>query len=266
MPIISDQMLSPSRIHRIRNQIYNNLVKEKIARGFRSYVLVMRVAGFWPTVDDTLWYKLLTFAFYAFLAILFPLSMFFNVFFAHTIEETMDRLFYVSVVVVVTYKSYIIYKHSDNIRELFRIHTNLLPEHTDHNDRVARVNNRVHLSLFSLYFMTWIAFVYQSVYTQDENTILPSTSHLPFEFARRPEVYGSVLGYQVLSSLLLSVCVASMQDTFYLALINANCGQVRELKERLQNLGTDFVDGENRDLRFYRNLIECCKRYRECSR
>lgn len=260
------KVLGSTWLHRLCGRIYDSLVKEDIPRGFRSYVLVMRVAGFWPTAGDLRSYKWHTIAFYVLLGMLFPLSMCVNVIFVNSIDEIMERFFYLSAICIVTYKSCIIYWRCDNIRELFRIHGSLLPEHTQHHDRVAHINKRVHFLLTLLYFMTWIAFVSQSLYTRDKSALLPSTTLLPYEFARRPAIFSSVLGYQILSCFLYSVWVASMEDSFYVALINANCGQVAELKERLMKLGTEIDGDEDRDLRFYRELLGCCKRYHECLR
>lgn len=254
-------MKIPEWISRSYDKIYASQVKEYIPRGFRSHVFVMRVTGIWPTADDSAWYKRLTIAFFSFSGILFPLSMFINVVWAKSIQEAMDRLFFSLTLSTVTFKSAVIYWRNENIREIFRIHASLLPKNAQSNKQIVRVNFTVHLVFTAMYFLTWCAFALQSIFTQDENTILPSTSHWPFEFAQRRWVFWTVLVYQLVGCFTNGVCDAPMHDAFYLALLNAICGHVAELKERLRALGSEFVDGEDRDGRFYKDLVNCCKRY-----
>lgn len=250
------------------DRIYDSLVGEHIPRGFRSIVVLMRLTGAWPSIDDSPWYKRLAIAYLIFIGILFPLTLFVNVLYATTIEEIMNRLFYVTIIPVEAFKSCIIYWRCDKIRQLFRIHTSLLADHTENSNRVARENNLVHFTLTATYNLVWCVFAYQSVYLQADNAIFPSTSYWPYAFARSRTVFWLVLIYQALNCLCFSVWVGSMQDSFYISLINANCSQVADLKQRLASLGTiDSVGGsDERDLRFYKGLVDCCKRYELCLR
>lgn len=52
------------------------------------------------------------------------------------------------------------------------------------------------------------------------------------------------------------------QDSLFVAMVNIVCGHVRQLKVRLRHLGED--DGDNS--KFYKDLMDCCKRYEECLR
>lgn len=73
--------------------------------------------------------------------------------------------------------------------------------------------------------------------------------------------------YQVVACLIFSVLETGMQDSLYVGLMYTGCGHLDELKRRLANLGTtQFDDGENRDFRFYKDLMDCCRRYENCLR
>lgn len=103
----------------------------------------------------------------------------------------------------------------------------------------------------------------QSLLAAPEEAHWRSTTHLPYEFTQRRTVYWTVFAYEAMTGLGL-VIWASMEDPFYVALINMNCGHLIELKERLSRLGADGID--DNDLLFYKELVECCKRYEGCLR
>lgn len=134
----------------IYDRAYTALVKESVPSGFRSIILVMRVTGIWPTAStDTSRYKWLFIGTFVFVAVLFPLSMFVNIIFAHSVEEAMDFSFASLSCCVTTYRSECFYWQHQHIRELFRIHERLA-RRLSHNrvDAVARMNTHIHFVLF----------------------------------------------------------------------------------------------------------------------
>lgn len=249
-------------------RVYTTQVKEDIPPGFRSHVFVFRVSGIWPMADDSPNYKLRTIAFFFFGALLFPLAQSVNIFYVATIQEAMDSSFISFACWSTTLKVIVIYSYRDSIRQILRIHNSLLPKRsTEINNRVISVNIRAHVILTSLCLFTWCLFIIQTACMDEKHAIWPFTVRLPYAFAHHRGVYWIVLVYQTLACLIMGVGHVGVQDSFFLALMYTECGHVAELKQRLAKLGTTpTVDGEDRDLRFYRDLVDCCKRYEDCSR
>lgn len=249
-------------VNHYSDRIYCLLVKEDIPLGFRSHVFIMRVTGIWPTTNDPQWYKWLTGGFLSSLAILYPLSLFVNTFYAASIHDAMDHLFTSLTFWTVGFKAGIIYWRCVEIRAIFRIHDKLL---TDDIDRTAHMNTRMHLIFTLLYCSGWCCFLVQVICSKAEEAIWPSTTRWPFEFAAIRWVYLTVVVYQAVYNLLGAIW-AAMQDTFYMAIMNTACSHVIELKRQLAQLGMECGDGEDRDWRFYKDVVECCKRYEELLR
>lgn len=247
-------------INRIVGRIYSSRVKEDIPFGFQSHVFVMRVTGTWPTTDDSRWYKLLTISFFLFVGIMWPLCFFGNMLYANnTIDEVMMQLFAVIMACTITIKGVAIYWHRDSIRELFRIHTELLRNDSlQRLHRIGRRNFRVHTTLTAFYLLAWLNDVVQIYYLKPEERSYSSTAHYPHDIARNRAVYLTVLVLQASGSV-GAVLWLGVQDTLPYALLNTVCGHVAELKTHLENLRAD--DG---DSMFNKELIRCCERYENC--
>lgn len=245
------------------HRIYASQVKEEIPYGFQSHVLVMRMTGVWPTATDPSWYKWLTAVYFVMVGISLPLLVFSNIFVASTIEEAMDHIFTSLSFWMVAFKSGFIYGHRNSIREMFRTHARLLTGAEHHVD-VARSNIRMHVYFYSLYLLSWCSVLLQALFSTPEERFWRSTANWPYAFARNRIVYITVLVYQATCNMGLIIW-ASMEDSFYIALINTVCSHVTLLKKRLRAL--DTKDGVAvRDARFYAELIECCARYEQCLR
>lgn len=238
--------------------------KEDMPSDFESHVFVARVTGLWPTANDPQWYKWLTIAFFIFVGILLPIFLGVNLLLVTCTEDIIKYSFEVLFCVATTLKAGIIYYRRANIRDLFRTHATLTRAtsiNTRHIDRMSHLSTRVHVGLASLYVGSWCMALVQSLVVQPEDAQWQSTTHLPYEFAQRRTVYWMGFAYEILASLAIMIWSA-MEDSFYVALINMNCGHVIELKKRLIQLGA--VD--NDDLMFHIKLVECCKQYEGCLR
>lgn len=256
-------MISEAWIKRAVGQMYAAVVKEPIPPGFKSHVFVMLVIGEWPMVDDSRWYKWLTIAFFTSVGILYPLSMFVNLFFVNSMREVIETLFISFTCCATAIKAAIIYWRRDIIQELFHIHEDRLcglRSNVVNNYQVARMNLRVHTILTFLYHSSIYSGLIQIMVLEPEKCFCTSTSRFPYEFAQQRTVYSAVLVYQLLNGLGAIIWVA-MQDALAFAFINTVCGHVAQLKERLQRLGR-----ENDDWLFYKNLAECCQYYEDCLR
>lgn len=255
-----------TNLQRIVGRIYAALVKEYVPPGFRSHVFVMRVLGVWPTPDDSVWYKALTLTIFLSVGFLFPLSLFVNVCYASSIEEVIDQSFISLTCWTIACKASFIYWRQKSIRELFRIHAALLCDAVKPiTDPIARQNFSAHIFLTCTYMMSWSMFLAQAAIVDPRDANWPSTSRLPYDFANRRSVYLCGLVYQSMSYLCNSICGA-MEDSFYIALINMTGGHVAILKLRLRKLGASDINGYNGNMRFYRDLVECCKWYGNASR
>lgn len=244
-------------------KIYAAHIRESIPFGFQPSVFVLRVTGIWPTTNDSRWYKWLTIAFFLFVGCLFPLSMFINFVFANSLEESMNQLLVPMAAWNTTFKAGIIYWQRNRIRELFCIHASCArTEDTDHT-RFGRLNFRVHIVITSLYMFWCLMTIVQIVIADADSRIFPSTLLWPHDFAQRRTVYLGVLMFQVVSSV---PCVlwTAIEDSLSIAMIVTVCGHLTELKERLRSLGMRCDAGEDRDERFYRDLVGCCERYEDC--
>lgn len=252
---------------RIGDKIYTAMVKEDIPRGFRSHIFVMRTIGVWPTANDSSKYKWLTVVFFTIFGFAFTLSMIINAVWVTTVQEATDCLHFSLNVWAFIFKSAIIYWRHNEIRELLQIHANLMTSKSKHNEQMVYVNVRIHIVITIVYIVSCWVFAYQSVLARGENSLYPSTSHFPYEFAQRRTLFWFVMVFQVVSCMISADWAGSMQDSVYSALINANCAQMADLEERLMRLGSDF-DGNvvDRDFQFHKELVECCKRYEACAR
>lgn len=272
MAILSKEAKS-SRISewftRTYDRIYAAVVEENIPRDFQSHVLALRMMGSWPTLDNNSpWYKWLTVTYYSVFGIFISLSQSMNVLYVNSIEEIMHHSFAALSCWVTIFKVAVIYWRHDSIREYFRIHMNLLRDeqrNTAIDEEVIRINIRVHAFLQAIYNGWTIVAVCQSIFAQPADQILVSTMNMPYAFAQRPTVYWTGLMCQAVANMGITVW-AAMADSLYIALINTVCGHMEQLKERLRKLGTEVGEGENRDARFYRELVDCCKCYEQCLR
>lgn len=191
-----------------------------------------------------------------------------NTFYADTVPEAISHLYMSMTQWLATFKTGIMHWQRDNIRQLLRIHTDIVQDgkrYANIHDRIARINTRVHMWLTTLYGLGWGCFFVQVMCSRAEEGIWSSTTHLRYAFARISQVYLAVVVYQGMCNL-LSAIWCGMQDSFYVALMNTACGHVAELKQQFQQLGTEYGDGENRDGRFYKDLMNCCKHYEKCLR
>lgn len=248
--------------------MYAAVVKEDVPAGFRTYVFMLRSTGVWRSPNDSVWFKLWSLTYFLTVGILFPFSLFMNVFFADSIQDAMNHFYLPMTQWSTALKVAIIYWRCDNIRDLFRIHAKLVhadSPNTDRHNRIARTNFRIHVLLPSLYLTSCCAFNIQSVFSKPEEGLFPSTALLPYEFAKQRSVYLSVFGYQVLTSF-GNVYWTAMMDSFFIAFINTVCSHVTEMKERLRNLGAKGTNEIERESLFYAELIDCCKRYNICLR
>lgn len=245
------------------DRIYTSQVKESVPPGWKSYIFMFRVTGIWHTTDDSCCYKLLTIALVVLIGIPLPLSQSVNVFFEKSIPEAMSHLLVSLSNWGTTFKAVTLYWHRDSTRDIFRIHTRLSYGAgctAEHRDRLARINFLIHAILTTLYYAVYIGFMAQIILAKPEDRIYASTLHFPYEFCQRHSVYLTVLVLQVTSNSIGVITVAT-EDTFYVALMNTANDHLVQLKGRLQGLGSS---GGNRE--FYRDWIECCKRYEDCWR
>lgn len=253
-------------LKRTIGRLYATLVKDEIPFGFRSHVFVMRITGIRPTATDSPLYKWLTIAYFLFVGIIFPLSLFMNTLFAHSIEEALEPLLIALLCWANASKAAVIYWHRNSIRDISRIHADLLRD-ADRNaanehEQIGRKNFNIHAVLTILYFMSWCSDVARTIFLPSEEGTLLSTSCLPFEFADSRLVYFTVLVYQFIGALAMCMCMwVAMMDALPIALIITACGHVAQLKQRLRNLGSK---GDN--LKFYDGVVECCERYEGCLR
>lgn len=255
---------SPKWFNRVVAQIYAIHIKEIIPFGFQSHVFLMRVTGIWPTTNDSRWYKWLTIAFFLFVGVLFPFTMFVNIFMVNTIQEAMDHSFLSLSCWTSAFKACVIYQRRDSLRKLFIIHGNLCDDssnrHKERLDRIAWINIRIHTALMTLYFLTTCTVVIQVIFAEPMQGFFSSTSHFPYAWARQRSVYLIVLVFQIVCALGI-VAWTAIEDSLSIGLINTICGHVAELKERLEAVGTIATEGVPKNLNFYRELIDCCKRY-----
>lgn len=251
-------------LDRIIARLYAAVVKEDIPPGFQSHVFVMRLTGLWPTATDSPKYKWLTIAFFTYVGILGSLSQFANIFFVNSVPEAMESQFLSLTCCATTIKAAIIYWRRDDIREMFRIHVALSGSGSGIDKRIVRMNLFIHLFYTSLYFVSLCAQVMQS-YLQPDDAPFPSTSKLPYDFARRHAVFVTGLVFQTLGNTGISLWT-SVEDSFYIALMSTTCGHVMQLKERLRTMSVVAVDMNERNSLFYMFLCECCRRYEKSLR
>lgn len=245
-------------------RIYTTQVKEHIPCGFGSHALALRVMGLWPTANDSSQYKWLTVAYFVIVSIYLPFSMFVNIFYANSIKEAMNHLFITLSGWAIAIRTAALYWRQDSMRDIFRIHAGLVrcaeSEHAARNERIACINSRLHMTITALYYAVLCAVFAQIAFLEPEHRILSSTSLLPYDLAQRRTVYLTMLMFQMFSAFFKVLSVATL-DSVFVALINAVCGHVRQLKERLRHLG---ANGD--DFTFYQQLVDCSKRYEDCLR
>lgn len=260
--------LSTSLVARVFGRIYAAVVDETVPPGFQSHVFVLRATGAWPSTDHSSLYKYVTIAFFTIVGIAYPLWQFVNILYIDfTISDALQLSFASLPAIAATFKVAVIYWQRDTIRAYYRIHSEIVSDGGRRwaaaNDRVARVNIRIHATFTSLYVLWAILTIVQSLLAQPEDKIIVFTSNLPFDFAKHRAVYAFVVIFQIASSLCVVTLVA-LVDSFFMALMNTVCGHLKQLRERLCVLGTMGTGEDDRNLRFYRDMIDCCQRYEEC--
>lgn len=256
------------QMERFFRYIYAAQVKEYVPPGLRSHVFVLRLTRIWPTDVDGQWYKWSTAAVFTWLGIVLPFSVFVNIFYVDTIQEAMDHTFIPLSGWGTAFKASVLYWRRDNIRQLFRIHASLLHgtgENVQIHNRIAGTNMGMHGVLTALDVIWSFVLMIQIAIALPDDRIYLSTLNFPSEFSRHFVVYWILLLYQMLGTTGITVWV-SMEDSFCVALINIACGHVEDLKHKLRRLGTEFTEGEDRNARYYKDLIVCCKRYEQCLR
>lgn len=255
--------------YRTGAKVYATLVKEDIPHVFRSHVFVWRVTGLWSTGDDSRRYKLLTAIFFLGVGLIYPFSQFVNMFFNKTIEQAMDSLFISLTFWATTCKAAVFYMRRDHIGELFRIHNDLLRNarcNVDIELSTTRTSIRIQTAMSTLLFLAWFFAVSQSVFTDPKEAMLPSTAFWPYDFAQQRAAYWAVLIVQLVFSAIYILWLI-VTDAFYIASIITAGEHVTRLKERLMAAGSTFDDGvDDRDARFFRDVIECCEQYEACLR
>lgn len=247
----------------ICGSIYDAQVKEDVPAGLRSHVFVFRVMCFWPMAEDPRWYKWLTTSLYLSIGVLFPLSLCVNIFFVTSVQEAMDHIFLSVAFSTTGFKMGIIYWQLDNIRELFRIHAELLRgawRNAVNHSRTARLNLRIHMLFTLMYGSTAVGFLLQVAFSRPEDSVYTSTLLYPFDFMHSRAIYSTVLVYQCVGNMCSGIW-AALTFTFLSALMNIACGHLADLKDRLRNLGT----AKDTSM-FYKDLIDCCKCYGMCLR
>lgn len=256
-------------LDRIGGQIYAALVKEDLPRGYRSHVFVMRAMGIWSTADDSPYHQWLTLSIVFFVGALLPLSLFIVAFYTNNIRDAIEHTFLPLNICATIIKTTITYCRCNTLRDIFHIHVKLMNANganAVHNERVARNNYIVHVCFLSLYLGTMCGVAVHTVITQPEDTLFPSTSLLPYDFAQRRSVFLGGLAYQLLAAYCTIIWVATL-DALFFAVINTLCGHLAQLREQLQRLGTTWGGyNDGGDLTFYRDLIDCCQYYEDCAR
>lgn len=155
-------------------RLYAAVVTEYIPPGFRTHVFVARVTGVWPTATDSHWYKWLTVSYFLFVGFVLQFTIFINLVFVHTIEQSANPIFLSVEAWCIAFQVGVIYSRHKSIRELFRIHANLSSDvecNVGTNERVAHQNYLVHLGLAVLYFFWWLLTVAQVILAKRHPTI-----------------------------------------------------------------------------------------------
>lgn len=238
-------------------------MEDDIPLEFRSYVIVMRVMGAWPTTDNSSSYKWLRIAVYLFVGIQLPLSLFVNIFYVNSTVAALDYSFTSLVCCATMLKTIVLYWHRDNIRELFRSHAGLVrgvEQKTAYHNRIGRQNFIIHAALTALYAMSYCYEIVQVICVPPEKRTFSSTAHYPWKLTGNRTVFLIVLIVQSVDAAILVVSL-SLHDSFPLSFMNTGCGHLGELKLRLQRLGST-----NNDADFYKEVVECCQRYENCLR
>lgn len=261
--------LLPLTFGLIYDNIFANQIKEYIPPDMKPQIFVLYVTGFWPPKKKSFLYDMLSFIYFVFIGVVFPLTLFLNIFFAESIDEAMNYLFISITCWNSAFKAAVIYSQRENIRKLFHMHADMLrggsSESDRHFDQIARTNVNMYKYFQILYCSAWIAKVIQTVLSKPENRVWASTSHMPYKFAQNHTVYISGLLYQITCGLVIVIWTA-VEDTYTIALMTMACGHVTQLKARSKILGTKYPAGVDRDRYFYMEVIDCCKRYVSCLR
>lgn len=249
-------------------KIFASVVDEYVPDGMRMFIFELRVLGFWPTPTDSRLYTWTTMALFVLFGFLFPLTMVVNVFFVNSVTEVMDHMFYSVSLYSSTYKLSVTYSNRENIRELFRTHAALsygVGYNDVHDKRTARMNIIIHTVFMCLYIACCIGFLLQTAFSPPEESVFASTLLYPSDFMHRRAMYLSLLLFQCTGNVISTVW-AALNDSFYIALMNMACSHVTDLKYRLNILGARYAANVDRNAIYYKDLMDCCKRYEECSR
>lgn len=247
-----------------RDRAYDAIIREDIPHGLRSHVFMFRVLGIWRYENDSLTFKWLTSSAFILFGVVFPLSILANIIFVQSIEAIMEYSFMALNCAVIAFKGILIHCKSDQIREIFRTHNQLMRAANDRHEiymKISRENSVIQVLLTSMFNFCWLLFLIENVIADDEERFWPSTLHWPFEFADKHVVYMCVLVFQGISDWYV-VFLAGTEDSFLIALVNNLCGHVITLKEKLRSLGTHCES----DVEFYADLVRYSLFYEECFR
>lgn len=256
------------RFNRVRAKVYAAVVIEDVPFGWQSHVFVMRVTGLYPMADNPKCYKWLTISMFIVFGIVTSLTMFVNYFLMDSFFDSMFPFICAVGDSAATMKAISLYWQRNQIPKLFTIHERLwrnAGSNSDGYDRIARINYGIHVILTGLYMGVFFAASAQTIYSQPDEAIFSSTAHYPDGLSQYTSLYVVVLLIEIFGCVICTVWVAIV-DTLNIALMNMAWAYVVELKNCLRQLGSVCAKGEDRDARFYQDLMKCCMDYEDCLR
>lgn len=239
-------------------------------------IFVSRVSGMWPPIEKSYLYYLFALIVLCGIGIGCPLTQVMNVLFVDSITDVMDQCLISITMIASTWKGINLFVQCGRIREIFQLHREMLQQANKQEKEkmlvVAKYNVRIFYFFVAMYMCGWTGVCMQTIFSNPEKRLWPSTYFLPFEFAKNGSVYIGVLLYQGISEVLFCLWNA-MQDTYPIILILMLWEHVEQLQQRVLMLGSEETKVQNgnktRPLshsEHYRQLKECCIYYEKCLR
>lgn len=230
------------------------------------------ISGMWPPLRRKGFYYILSFVVFFGIGVGCPATQLMNMAFVDSITDVMDQCLISITMIASAWKGFNMFMQSDRIREIFRLHRDML-EHTNKIERerfrILSVNNtRLYYFFIAMYMCGWTGVCFQTIFSSPEKRLWPSTYFLPFEFAKYRAVYLGGLLYQGLSEVLFCIWNA-LQDTYPIIMILMLYEHVDQLQKRIKKLGNIEVnDGQQTrpltDVEHFHQLKECCIYYEKC--
>lgn len=228
------------------------------------HIKVFKFTGLWTPIDRSILYAIWSTFCIVMVYLGYPISQLITLFYVNTVTTAVDRLVMTSTIVMAAIKALNVLTKRRTFMKLFHLMTDLddtitPKEHEAVFKGIFRDSNRLFVLFFVNYIVAWICVDFQSIMSDPERKLYPSTYFFQNEFLNQRPIYVGVMVYQAISNLFLIISAIAV-DTYGSSLLHILGGHIDLLHRRLQRLAKNCkkIDEYKHQKEI---LVELCERY-----